>query len=157
MICAVGLFFLWTKVFWKTFACSVAGSYECVETWTFKVSQSELLEIIHQIKKEHPELEVPNYCCSIERQHKYWYYVVFYYKDTNQDVHTWIRPNDDILSTTFALVSIAAHNNANAPAGSSNYEVREINKDYEYFENRKAIKKFEEKIIKLIEERINKL
>ena len=153
---SVALFFLWTKILWKPFKSNHAGSYEYAETWKFNVKESALIKIIQEIKNEHPELEVPNYGLPTEIRHEYWYNIVFYYDDTNQNVYTWTRPNANSSNTTFALVSIAHHNNKNAPSDSMKLDSREINRDFEYFENKREIKKFQEKIIKLIQEKIIK-
>lgn len=147
-------FFLWTKVLWKTFACNVAGSYECVQTWNFKVTETNLIKIIQEIKNEHPELKVPNDVDPSFERYEYWCKFTFYYKDTNQDIFTWSRPNEDSLYTTFALIAVSTHIDSLTPYDKIILDRKEINRDYEYFENRKEIEKFEGRIINLIEEKI---
>ena len=52
------------------------------------------------------------------------------------------------------LVSIATHNYENTPDSKLKLDGKEINRDFEYFENNREIKKFENRIVKLIEEKI---
>jgi len=152
---AVGFFFLWTGCLWKIFSSSIAGSYTHVETWTFKVKESKLINIINEIKKEHPELEPPNVTYPTSGRNGYWYDFLFYYSDTRQDVQTWTRSEIDSSSTTFAFVAVAPHIDATTPLEEMKMGRREINHDFGYWENRKEIKKFENTIVKLIEQKIN--
>lgn len=153
---AVGFFFLWTSYLWKIFSSSIAGSYTHVQTWTFKVRESELIKIIQEIKKEHPELEPPNVTYPTSGRYKYWYEFTFYYGDTKESVYTWTRPEIDSSSTTFAFVAVAPHIDATTKPEDIKLGRREINHDFGYWENRKEIKKFENTIVKLIEQKINK-
>jgi hypothetical protein len=154
LVCSVSLFFLWTKILWKSFACNVAGSYECAETWTLKVNENDLIEIIQQIKSEHPELVEPNNTYPPFERYKYWCEFRFYYKDTDKNVYTWSRPNEDASYTTFAFIAIATNYDINNPFDKLKLDRQEINRDFEYFENKAEIKKFENKIVKLIEQKI---
>ena len=52
------------------------------------------------------------------------------------------------------LVSIATHNYENTPESNLKIDGKEINRDYECFENNREIKKFENRIAKLIEEKL---
>jgi hypothetical protein len=74
----------------------------------------------------------------------------------NEDVYTWTRSNADSVSTTFAFVAIATHVDSSTPEKDVKMDRREINNDFGYFENRKQINKFENKIVKLIEQKIKK-
>lgn len=151
----VGFFFLWTSYLWKIFSSSIAGSYTHVQTWTFKVKESELIKIINEIKKEHPELEPPNVTYPTSGRNGYWYDFLFYYSDTKQDIQTWTRPERDSLSTTFAFVAVFPHIDATTQLKDMKMDRREINHDFDYWENRREIKKFENTIVKLIEQKIN--
>jgi hypothetical protein len=150
----LAIFFLWTSYLWKIFKTSIAGSYTHAETWTFYVKEDRLIKIINEIKEEHKELEPPNVTYPTSERNGFWYNFIFYYSDTNQDIQTWTRQNNDSLSTTFAFVAIMPHLDANKPYDNINGGRREINSDFNYWENRKEIKKFEDKIVKLIEEKI---
>lgn len=152
---AVGFFFLWTGYLWKILSSSIAGSYTHVETWTFRIKEGELIKVINEIKKEHPELEPPDATYPTAERNDYWYECTFYYRDTNQNVYTWTRPENDSSFTTFAFVAVAPHIDATTSLEDIQLGRREINSDFNYWENRREIKKFETTIVKLIEEKVN--
>ncbi|MFL5765721.1 MAG: hypothetical protein ACJ77K_17375 [Bacteroidia bacterium] len=175
LVIAVGLFFLWTGFLWKVFSCGFAGSYPCAEAWSLNVPENELIEIIKEIKKEHPELQPPGDTAltegrvknwdstelvqpvdwnSIPPQYSYWYYITFYYPDTKENVYTWTRPNDDPSFTTFAFVSISSHIDSLTPIKEIKSYSYEINRDFGYFANNREIRKFEDKILELIKRKI---
>lgn len=151
----IGLFSIWTGYLWKVFSCGVAGSYPCVETWSLPINETNLIEIINEIKKEHPELEPPNVSYPTSGRHSYWYDILFYYPDTKKDVQTWIRPNDDTAYTTIAFVAIATHIDSLTPIKEITMDRQEINRDFGYFANKKEISKFKSRILGLIEMKIN--
>lgn len=151
----IGLFFIWTGFLWKIFSCGVAGSYPCVETWSLKINEKDLIELIEEIKKEHPELEPPNVSYPTAERNSYWYNITFYYQDTKENVHTWTRPNDDTTYTTLAFVGISSHTDSLTPANEIKSYNYEINRDFSYFANKREIWKFENKILDLIEAKIN--
>ncbi len=153
-IALIIVLFIWPGFVTNAYKMSGAGSYPNVETWSFDVEESELIEIIEKIKNTHPELKEPN-STSTDERHRYWYKITFYYSDTNEDVYTWTRPNEDGVSTTFALVAIASHIDAKTPVKDIKLDRKEINSDFGYWENRREIKKFENTIVKLIEQKIN--
>ena len=156
IIIALGSFFLWTSYLWKFFSCGIAGSYPCVETWSLNVSEKNLIEIIDSLKKEHPELEPPNVTFPTSGRNGYWYDFIFYYADTNEEVQAWVRQNDDFNTTTIAIVALFPHVDSLTPINEIHYgDRKEINRDYSYFENKKQISKFEDKIITLIRQKIN--
>ena len=152
----IGLFFLWTSYLWKFFSCGIAGSDPCAEYWTINTSESNLIKVIELIKKQHPELNPPNEPYSPPKKRSYWYDFTFYYSDTNEDVQTWIRESDDSNFTTIALVAMYQHIDSLTPISEINSNSRkEINRDFTYFQNKKQILKFENKIISLIQQKIN--
>jgi len=151
----IGLFFLWTGFLWKKFSCGIAGSYPCVETWNLKIKEADLIEVIKEIKKEHPELEPPNVSFAADERNSYWYDITFYYSDTKEDVFAWIRQSSDSSMTTLAFVALATHFDSLTPISETKMDNREINRDFGYFSNRKEIRKFENTILKLIEEKIS--
>ena len=59
LIASVGLFFLWTGYLWKFFSCSIAGSDPCAEYWDLNISETNLVKVIEEVKKEHPEINPP--------------------------------------------------------------------------------------------------
>lgn len=150
----MSVLFVWTGLITNVCNISGSGSYPNVETWSFDVEENQLIEIINEIKKEHPELKEPNSTYTDER-YMYWYKITFYYSDTNEDVYTWTRPNEDGKSTTFALVAIASHIDAKTPVKDIKLDRKEINSDFGFWENKKQIKKFENTIVKLIQEKVN--
>jgi len=154
LLIVIGLFFLWTTYIWKIFSCGFAGSYPCVETWSFDIREKDLIKIIKEIKKEHPELEPPNVSYPTSERYSYWYDFTFYYQDTNENVYTWIRENSDSATTTLALVAIATHIDSFTPIKEIKMDRKEINRDYGYFDNKKEISKFKNKIISLIRQKI---
>jgi hypothetical protein len=149
------LFFSWTGFFWKIFSCGIAGSYPCAETWSLNVSEKELIKIIEDIKKEHPELDPPNISYPSSNKNEYWYDFSFYYQDTKENVYTWIRQNSDSSTTTIALVAIASHIDSQTPSINIKNDRREINRDFNYFANKKEISKFKKQILNLIIQKIN--
>jgi len=155
-IIAIGMYFLWTGYLWKFFSCSIAGSNPCAEYWTINTPESNLIKVIEALKKEHPELNPPYEPYSVSKKRDYWYDFIFYYADTNEEVQTWIRADNEFGSTTIALVAIFPHFDSLTPINEINYgDRKEINRDYDYFENKKQISKFENKIISLIQQKIN--
>ena len=57
----VGFFLLWGgEEFLRRCIGGFAGSYPFVESWDFNVKESELIEIIKEIKIENPSLQPPN-------------------------------------------------------------------------------------------------
>jgi len=154
LVSIIGLFFLWVGFLWKIFSCDIAGSFPCVETWNLNIKEGDLIEIIKEIKKEHPELEPPNVSSPTSGRHEYWYDVDFYYADTKEDVQAWTRPCSDSSMTTLAFVAIFSHFDSLTPVNEIKSDRREINRDFGYFENRREIGKFRNRILKLIEQKI---
>ncbi len=155
MLIVSGLFFIWTGYLWKVFSCGFAGSYPCVETWSLHINETNLIEIIKEIKKEHPELQPPGDKELTDGRNSYWYDITFYYPDTKKNVYTWTRPNDDTTYTTIAFVAIATHIDSLTPIKEIKMDRQEINRDFGYFANKKEISKFESRILDLIETKIN--
>lgn len=175
LVVSVGLFFLWTGYLWRWFSCGIAGSYPCVETWSLNAPENELIEIIKEVKREHPELQPPgdtaltrgrikNWDSTelvqpvnwdlMSPQYSYWYYITFHYSDTNEDVYTWIRETDNPSYTILALDGLSTHIDSLTPISEIKMDRKDINRDYGYFANRREISKFENKIVDLIKEKI---
>ncbi|MDF2435865.1 MAG: hypothetical protein K0Q95_241 [Bacteroidota bacterium] len=176
LVVGFGLFFLWTGYLWKWFSCGIAGSYPCVETWTLNAPENEVIDIIKEIKREHPELQPPldtgltygrskNWdstelvepvdWSTMQPQYSYWYYITFYYADTKENVYTWTRPADDPSFTTLALDALATHIDSLTPINEMKMDRKQINRDYGYFANKGEITKFEHRILDLIRQKID--
>jgi hypothetical protein len=152
----VGLFFLWTCYFWKIFSCGIAGSYPCVETWKLSISEDELIKVIDAVKTEHQELNPPNESYSIPEKRDYWYDFTFYYSDTNEDVQTWIR-GETAGITTIGLVSLSPHSDSLSSIDEMSKSIsgqKDINRDYNFYANKREISKFENKILAIILKKI---
>lgn len=122
-----------------------AGSYPFVEAYDFNVSQSELNQLIEEVKIEQPDLR-PLKDSSYARS--YWYYVSFRYKDTDELVRAWTREvYRDSTSTTLAFISLTS--------GPSYTDVRLINRDFWFLANKREIAKFKREIVERIEEKIS--
>ena len=131
------------------------GSYPYAETYELDSSEEEVKSAINKFKQEHPEYIVPKVTISNQdscdlsdgqsKEPGYWYFVYFYYPQENQIICTWTRPNGK-NKTTFAFVSI------NDGLNLGNW--KDINKDFSYSENKIEKKKFEERILNKIKERL---
>lgn len=143
-ILIIALVFAWIGFLWKVFSCGFAGSYPCVETYEFKVSESQLLNIISEVKKENPDLIPTNDNVS---KHNYWTFVTFYYSDSKEFVNTWTRTSYDSNHVTLAFEGLTPENNI--------YGQKLINRDFKYFANREQIRKFENNIVERIRQKIN--
>jgi len=126
-------------------SCNFAhGSYPYSETYTLKIKETDLIDIIHKFKEDNPNYAVPD---SVQLQdgrmgdHDYWYHVYFYYKSDNTILHTWVRQSDS-ESTIFALVAESEGLNL------GNW--RFINKDFSNKENQQQKVKFEQQILNII-------
>lgn len=145
---------MWIGFLWKVSKSRFSGSYPNAETWSLKINQDDLVRVINEIKKEHPELEPPNAGYPTSGQNVYWYNFIFYYDDTKENVYTWIRGNEDSTYTTLAFVGIASHIDSLTAINEFKMYQKDINKDFGYFKNRAQIEKFQDRILKLIELKI---
>lgn len=131
------------------------GSYPYAETYELDFSEEEVKRAVNEFKQEESEYIVPK--VTIENQglfdlldeqseeSSHCYNIYFYYKNENQILFTWTRPLGE-SKTTFALVSI--NNGLNI----GNW--KRINKEFSCVENRKEKKKFEERILNKIIEKL---
>ncbi len=151
------LYLIWIGGAWKIPKTNFAGSYNCVETWKLPIARHSLIEVINKVKKEHPELEPPHVGYPTSEWDKYWYLITFYYKDTHENVYIYLRNCYDSSYTTVAFIALASHLDSLTVIDDKFKPYRkEINHDYGYFENKAEIKKFEERILKPIEDEISK-
>lgn len=137
-------------------ACNFSpGSYPYAETYELNYSEEEVKAAINKFKQEHSEYIVPKVTINNEgswdlpdgqsKEPSHWYGVYFYYKNENKIIFTWTRPAEK-GKTTFAFVSI--NNGLNL----GNW--KRINKDFSRSENEEEKKKFEERILKKIMEKL---
>ncbi|MCK6649458.1 MAG: hypothetical protein L6Q66_07370, partial [Bacteroidia bacterium] len=91
---------------------------------------------------------------TITPQYSYWYYIKFHYSDTNEDVYTWIREEDDPSFTILALDGLSTHIDSLTPITGINMDWKNINRDYNWYANKREISKFENRIVDLIKEKI---
>jgi hypothetical protein len=184
IISIVTFLFFWScEEFFRRKVGGFAGSYPFVEYWYIKGSEQEVVDAIVELKKEKPEIQVPNRIELISKRdtgyiwtsfqmqmylerlktdsliplpektyenyyHDYWLYTDFYYQDTREVVHAWIRPSNDTTITAFAFVSLSKIDNPN--------DYRLINRDFWYIPNKLEIRKFEKTFVDRIQEKIDK-
>jgi len=116
---------------------------------TEKISKQDSLNIVaynKQLKKDSGSNRSHELDDVAYTNTSYWYYVDFYYPDTKEIVHTWLRPATDSLSTTIALIGFSKL--------SSPTKFRYINKDFWYFSNKNQVSKFQKNIIDRIKKEI---
>lgn len=154
ILAIIGIYGFWVGYLWKLPRTKSVGSYTSAETWVFKVKEHDLINTIYKVKKEHPELEPPHAAYPTSGSNGYWYYFIFYYDDTKENVSTWVRGNEDSTYTTFAFISLASHIDSLTPISEINIDTKDINRDFNYFRNRVEIEKFETRIVNLIKNKI---
>lgn len=132
-------------------ACNIsAGSYPDAERYELNVNEASLIKAIQDFKKNNPQYIVPEQTQLIDGRddndrNDHWYHVYFYYPEENQIIYTWTRPAEN-GKTTFAFVSI----NEGLRLG----KWKDINKDFSRSENKAELKKFEERILNKIKEKL---
>ena len=127
------------------------GSYPYREEYVLNVSESTLIEAIQDFKKNNPQYIVPMQTQLTdgrdnENFRDHWYHIYFYYEDENRIVHYWTRPAEN-GKTTFAFIGIIQ----GLELGSN---WKRINKDFKRSENKEEKKKFEERILNKIKEKL---
>jgi hypothetical protein len=126
------------------YSCNLApGSYPYAEVYEFDVSEGVLIKAVEEFKSDNPKYALPNQERFVDgkRDEKdHWYHIWFYYPDRNKVVKSWIRGNK------IAFIGIGDGMDL------SNY--KEINKDFGYSENKEEKKKFEERILNKIKEKL---
>ena len=139
------------------YSCSsvAGGSYPYAETYKLKFSEQKVIDAIKMFKNDHPELLVPkvqienkgSFVVTDEREDSssHWYHFYFYYKNENQIINTWTRPETDQI-TTLAFVGI----NDGLNLGNWKY----INRDFSAVENEKVKKQFRDRILDSIIQRL---
>ena len=171
LVIVASLYFIWIAGLWKMVN-GFGGSYPYAETWDLQANEARLIEIIKEIKDEHPELLPPEETSSTTDTGSYWCYINFYYADTKELVHTWLREDWNPQITTLAFTNTSFYHKkinptidslsiklgidtSSHPENAITIESRTINRDYGYFANKNEIKKFEKLILDRIIEKIN--
>lgn len=133
----------------KITACNFApGSYPYAEEYEINVNESTLIEAIRNFKKNNPQYNVPEQTQLQGGRHgdkDYWYHIYFYYAEEDQIINTWTRPVNK-GKTTFAFVRI----NQGLTLG----KWKDINRDFSGSENKELKKKFEERILNKVKEKL---
>lgn len=135
----------------KLAACNFApGSYPYAEEYELSVNEPELIQAIQEFKLDNPQFNVPattqlNDGRRNEAGQNYWYHIYFYYSDENKIVKCWTRPINK-EKTTFAFVGI------NDGLELGNWQM--INKNFDNSQNQIEIKKFEERILSRIKNKL---
>lgn len=140
----------------KITACNFApGSYPYAEEYELNYSEEQVKTAINKFKQEHSEYLVPKVTINNQgswdlideptEDPAHWYKFYFYYKSENRIIFTWTRPAGK-NKTTFAFVSI----NDGLNLGSW----KDINKDFSRSENKEEKKKFEERILNKVKEKL---
>ncbi|MCF6133453.1 hypothetical protein [Flavobacterium wongokense] len=132
------------------------GSYPNAEIYEIKAPEQEVVKAINNFKKLNPEYVVPkvniNNNGSFDlsesegrKEKSQWNFNYFFYKNENEIIFTWTRPNLD-GNTDLAFVSL------NKGLNIGNW--KDINHDFGFFENRKLKEEFESRILKPIKKLI---
>ena len=131
------------------------GSYPYREEYELNYSQEEVKNAIKKFKQEHPEYIVPKVTINNQEcldlvdepmnEPTYWHIFYFYYRDENKIIFTFTYPVGK-NKTIFAFVSV--NNGLNLGSW------KDINKDFNYYENKEEKKKFEEQILNKIKEKL---
>jgi hypothetical protein len=131
-------------------SCNIPGSYVYAEEYTLKCEESELIELVNSFKLKNPQFKIPDSIGVHDGRRDssdYWYHVYFYSPQENEIFKTWIRIHER-GKTTFALVAI----NQDLKFG----HWKEINHEFDFFENRRQKRIFEKRILQPIKQELSK-
>lgn len=144
------------SVLLKAMACNIAaGSYPYAEVYELDYSEEQVKIAINDFKEEYNDYLVPR--VTIKNQDagyltdkpignpSHWHGLYFYYKDENKIIHAWTRSIGK-NKTKFGFVGI------NEGLDLGNWKL--INKDFSRSENKAEKKKFEERILNKIKEKL---
>lgn len=129
-------------------SCNLApGSYPYAEEYKFDTNEQNLIRAIRGFKETNPEFQIPESTQLKDgrKANDFWFHVYFYYSNENEIVKCWTRAIDK-NHTTFAFVGI------NKGLKLGNWKM--INQDYTRSENKMQKKKFEERILNKIKDRL---
>ncbi len=143
ILCFCFLFIWGCEEFFRRVIGGFAGSYPFAETWDLYAKEKDVIQAIDELKKENLNIKPPN---DSSYDYSYWHFIDFFYADTRQTVHTWIRPGSDSIGTTIAFVSLSGPDIKGAD--------KLINKDFWYLSNKREISKFKQCILDKLEEKL---
>jgi hypothetical protein len=119
------------------------GSYSRAETYELNISEKALIEIINEVKSEN-NLKTNSFS---DHKNGHWYSIYFQYQDKNQIIHTLTRPKDK-TKTTFYFSGYKSKTDVGNWIDANEY--------FWWWKNSKAKNEFETRILKKIEDKINK-
>ena len=117
-----------------------AGSYPFAESWEVKMTMAEIEHNLEKLHEKNPAIffDKNNLVLEVDRT-GYWKKVDFFYKERNDIVKVLIREFDG-----YTLISLVSFTNQLSG------EIKLMNKDYNWFENKKEKDIFESKILKYL-------
>ncbi len=111
-----------------------AGAYPFAEKWRIDAPLDSVKKAILNLQLKEPSLFPMGDTTIFEKDFTNYYLKInFYYKDSQEIVHTLIRDWKK-EKTTLALVEFQK---------ADNNEIKKMKRDFNFFENRRQIKKFE--------------
>jgi hypothetical protein len=129
------------------------GSYPYAEKYEFNVKEADLINAVEFFKINNVKYCQPPQTQLKDGRHNppnnHWYFIYFYYPEENQIIFTWIREVSTIWGgkkTVFAFVSV----NDGLELG----HWKDINDNISDDENELQKKKFEDRILKKVEEKL---
>lgn len=133
------------------------GVYPRAEFYKFDVPEDSLINIIERVKRENPNFTLPEHVKTpdgnfIELKDgrrdssDRFYSIYFFYPDSDQILHTWIR-SDFSGKTTFALAGINSFK--------KEWRWKPLNESFWWWKNQSKIEEFENGILNKIEEQLD--
>lgn len=132
-------------------SCNISpGFYPNAERYELEVKESKLIELITEFKTQNPLLDLPESSLLVDGRRDStdkWHHFYFYYEEENIIIKTWVRGVvGSANKTIFAFVAI------NEGLELGNW--KNINKDFNSFENRRLKNLFENMIFQKIKGKI---
>ncbi len=143
IICAVGYAIYKFADFYSP------GTFPNAETYSFELSEPELIKVINRFKESNKKYIPPSKYGLTDGKYNpedHWYRLYFYYPETNEIIYAWTRV-DTKNSTILGFVRVNKGNQL------GNW--KDINRDFDYTENKNQKKKFNELILNTIREMIS--
>ncbi|MEP6711626.1 MAG: hypothetical protein ABJA37_04375 [Ferruginibacter sp.] len=141
----------------KMTACNFGpGSYSYAETYELNYSEEKTKKAINDFKQENPDFLVPKTTIKNQgsydlvdepiKEPSYWYCFYFYYKNENKIILTLTRS----VSKDKSLIAFVSINE-----GLDLGHWKDINKNFSSSQDDKEKRKFEERILNKIKEKLN--
>lgn len=124
------------------------GTFPNAEIYSFELSEPELIKIINRFKESNKKYIPPSKYDLTDGRYNledHWYRLYFYYPETNEIIYAWTRVNTK-NSTTLGFVRVNKGNQL------GNW--KDINRDFDYSENRNQKEKFNNVILNPIRKMI---